>query len=329
MKESKGIATTRLVLIAGIIIVAAVVGTYFLYPRPKTQLIVSTTTSLYETGFLDILKKNFESNNPGFNVSFISQGTGQAIQTARAGQADMILVHDPPSELDFLNKSDGVNRKIIAYNYFMLVGPSNDPAGLTGIATLDAFKKIKAAGENGTALFVSRGDNSGTNSKEKRLWAAAGVNWTQIRSKPWYMEAGTGMTATLNMANQKNAYTLTDIASYLNNFKKGNIQLVSMVSGGKDLLNVYSAIPCNPQKLKNAKFDAAMQFTRYLVSDDGQNLFKNFGVQDFGEAIFKPWLPVLKSGSPADVVQMIQQYAYFQGSECPTQYRYSAGDLYG
>src|SRR4030042_3485416 len=128
MRESKGIAPTRLVLIAGIIIVAAVVGSYFLYPPPKTQLIVSTTTSLYETGFLDILKKNFESKNPGFNVSFISQGTGQAIQTARAGQADMILVHDPPSELDFLHKSDGVNRKIIADNYFMLVGPSNDPA---------------------------------------------------------------------------------------------------------------------------------------------------------------------------------------------------------
>ena len=328
MRESKGIATTRLVLIAGIIIVAAVVGTYFLYPRPKTQLIVSTTTSLYETGFLDILKKNFESKNSGFNVSFISQGTGQAIQTARAGQADMILVHDPPSELDFLNKSDGVNRKIIAYNYFMLVGPSNDPAGLTGIATFDAFKKIKAAGENGTALFVSRGDNSGTNSKEKRLWAAAGINWTQIRNKPWYIEAGTGMTATLNLANQKNAYTLTDIASYLNNFKKGNIQLVSIISGGKDLLNVYSAIPCNPQKLKNAKFDSAMQFTKYLVSDDGQNLFMNFGVQDFGQAVFKPWIPVIKSGSPADIVQMIQQSAYFQGSECPAQYRYNAGDLY-
>jgi len=329
VKESKGIATTRLILVAGIIIVAAVGGAYFLYPRPKTQLIVSTTTSLYETGFLDILKQSFESKNPGFNVSFISQGTGQAIQTARAGQADMILVHDPPSELDFLNKSDGVNRKIIAYNYFMIVGSNNDPAGIKGAAPLDAFKKIKAAGESGIALFVSRGDNSGTNSKEKRLWATAGVNWTQIRTRPWYLEAGTGMTATLNLANQKNAYTLTDVASYFSNFKKGNIQLVSMVSGGKDLLNVYSAIPCNPQKLKNAKYDAAMQFTRYLVSDDSQNLFKNFGVQDFGEAIFKPWLLVLKSGNLADMVQMVQQYAYFQGSECPTQYRYNAGDLYG
>jgi len=327
----KGLATSQLALIAGIIIVAGAVGTYFLWPRPKTQLIVSTTTSLYETGFLDILKQNFEQRNPGCNVSFISQGTGQAIQTAKAGQADLILVHDPPSELAFLNDSYGVNRKIIAYNFFIIVGPSSDPAGVKGKAPLDAFKAIKAAGDSGKALWISRGDNSGTHSKEKRLWAAAGFDYAQISKQSWYLSAGQGMTATLNLANQKNAYTLSDMASYLTNFKKGNIQLIKMVEGGSDMLNVYSVIPCNPQKAetKNAKFDAAMAFTKYLVSDDGQNLFKNFGVQDFGEAIFKPWISVAKTGTPADIKQMVEQYAYFQGSECPTKYRYNAGDLYG
>lgn len=329
-EKKKGLTRLQVGLIVAIIAIAGIVGAYFLYPRPKTQLIVSTTTSLYETGVLDSLKQDFEQKNPGYNVSFISQGTGQAIQTAKLGQADMILVHDPPSELTFLNQSYGVNRKIIAYNFFIIVGPSDDPAKIAGLAPLDAFRKIKATGDAGNATWVSRGDGSGTYSKEVRLWAAAGFNYSQIEnSKSWYLEAGAGMTATLQLANQKNAYTLSDKASYLTNFKKGNIQLANLVEGGKGMLNVYSAIVCNPQKLPNTKFDAAMTFVKYLVSDDGQNLFAKFGVQDFGEAIFKPWIPVLKTGTPADMLQMVQQYAYFQGSECPPQYRYNAGDLYG
>jgi len=328
-KKMKGLAKVQLSLVITILTIAGIVGAYFLYPRSKTQLIVSTTTSLYETGFLDLLKQKFEQTNPGYNVSFISQGTGQAIQTAKLGQADMILVHDPPSELTFLIDGYGVNRKIIAYNFFIIVGPSDDPAGIKSLPPLDAFKRIAAAGDDGSALWISRGDNSGTHSKEKRLWIAAEFNTSQIRDNPWYLEAGTGMTATLQLANQKNAYTLSDIASYLTNFKKGNIQLVKLVEGGKDLLNVYSAIPCNPQKITSAKFNAAMTFTKYLVSVDGQELFKDFGVQDFGEAIFKPWITVSKSGAPPDIKQMVEQYAYFQGSECPTQFRYNAGDLFG
>lgn len=329
-RKAKGLTKVYLGLIVAIIIVVAILGAYFIYPRPATQLIVSTTTSLYETGFLDVLKKSFEQKNPGYNVSFISQGTGQAIQTAKLGQADLILVHDPTQELPFLNDSYGVNRKIIAYNFFILVGPSDDPAGITGSSPLDAFKKIKASADNGTALWVSRGDGSGTHGKEKRLWAAAGFNHTQIRTSSWYLEAGVGMTETLQLANQKNAYTLSDMASYLNNKNKGNIQLAQfMGEGQKDMINVYAAIPCNPQKLNGTKFDAAMAFIRYLVSEDGQELFENFGVQEYGGAVFKPWIPVLQSGSPADIKQMVEQYAYFNGTECSTQYRYNAGDLYG
>ena len=327
-RKNKGVTTVQIALIIGIIIVAGVVGAYFLWPKPKTNMIVSTTTSFYETGFLDYLKKNFEQKNPGYNVSFTSQGTGQAIQTAKNGQADMILVHDPPSELTFLNQTYGVNRKVVAYNFFAVVGPTGDPAKTNGTTPLQAFKNIKAAGENGTAKFVSRGDNSGTNSKEKRLWAAAGINWTQIRSESWYLEAGQGMTATLNLANQENAYTLSDLASYLNN--KQNIQLKLFVYGGVDLLNVYAAIPCNPQKIPSAKFDAAMLLTKYLVSDEGQNLFKNFGVDKYGDAIFKPWVAIAKTGTPADIYGMVKGYAFFQNqtTECPTQYRYNADDLY-
>ncbi len=317
-------------LIAAIILTAAILGAYYLYPRSTTQLIVSTTTSLYETGFLDILKRDFEQKNSGYNVSFISQGTGQAIQTAKLGQADMILVHDPTQELAFLNDSYGVNRKIIAYNFFIIVGPSNDPAEITGLSPLDAFKKIKASADNGTALWVSRGDGSGTHSKEKRLWAAAGFNHTQIRTNSWYLEAGAGMTQTLQLANQRDAYTISDVASYLNNKNRGNIELTDfMGEGQKDMINVYTAIPCNPQKLNGTKFDAAMALTQYLVSGDGQALFRDFGVQEYGGAVFKPWIPVLQSGTPADIKQMVEQNAYFNGTECPTQYRYNAGDLYG
>ena len=339
MRQTKGMATTRLVIIAGIIIVAGIVGAYFLYPHPKTQLIVSTTTSLYETGFLAVLKQYFEQTNPGFNVSFISQGTGQAIMTAQNGGADMILVHAPSSELPFLTGGYGVDRKILAYNFFLIAGPSNDPAMINSSQPLDAFKKIKAAGEAGKAIFVSRGDGSGTETKEKQLWAAAGINYTQISKESWYLKVGQGMTATLLIADQKNAYTLSDIASYLNNFNKGNIHLANLIYGGSDLLNVYSAIICNPQKIPNAKFDAAMALVRYMVSDAGQNLFNTFvpvGVpaQQSGGAVFKPLVQILKSGTPSDIAQMVKNYAYFKDSigtlsECPTQYRYNAGDLYG
>ncbi len=329
-RKIKGLTKVYMGLIIAIIIVAAVVGAYFLYPRPTTQLIVSTTTSLYETGFLDILKENFEQKNPGYNVSFISQGTGQAIQTAKLGQADLILVHDPTQELPFLNDSYGVNRKIVAYNFFVIVGPSSDPAGIAGLSPLDALRAINAAGDSGNATWVSRGDGSGTHGKEKRLWAAAGFNHTQIRTNSWFLEAGAGMTQTLQLANQKDAYTLSDMASYLNNKNNGNIQLAQFMGDGQaDMINVYAAISCNPEKLNGTKFDAAMAFTRYLVSAGGQELFQNFGVQEYGGAVFKPWIPVLQSGTPADIEQMVEQYAYFNGTECPTQYRYNAGDLYG
>jgi tungstate transport system substrate-binding protein len=322
----KGITTAQVALIIGIVAVASVVGAYFLWPRPKTQLIVSTTTSLYETGCLDELKQLFEKTNTGYNVAFISQGTGKAIETAKLGQADMILVHDPSPELAFLNDGYGVNRKIVAYNYFIIVGPSDDPIGINGTSPLDALAMIKAAGEVGNATWVSRGDGSGTHGKEKRLWAAAGINYTEIREESWYLEAGSGMAATLQLANNEDAYTLSDKASYLNN--KGNLELVKLVEGGYDMLNVYSAIACNPQKLTNAKFDGTMAFIRFLISDSTQEFFSTYGLADVGDVHFKPWIPIYEGGS-SEIKQWVETYSYFEGTECPTRFRYNAGDLYG
>jgi len=331
---SKAQSNRRLIiaaLIIAVIVIAAVAFAYtYLTPQPRTHIIVSTTTSLYETGFLDVLKKAFEAKYPEYNVSFISQGTGLAIQTAMRGDADMILVHDAARELQFLKASYGVNRKIVAYNFFIIVGPKEDPAGTIGKDPVEAFEAIRTAGLAGKAVWVSRGDDSGTHAKEKSLWKAAGLDSSKLRTESWYLEAGTGMTATLMMANEKRAYTICDISTYLAISKKGSIDLPVLVEASKSTLNVYSAIAGNPQNsnLTKANFKGSMAFISFLVSDEGQNLFADFGVDTYGKALFTPYVKNLKEGQQQDIVKWVQELAYFDGSECPLQYRYQSGNLY-
>ena len=264
-------------------------------PTPSpTTLTVSSTTSLYETGFLDTVKTAFQAKYPWITINFLAQGTGAAIATATRGDADMIMVHDPTQEKTFMTNGYGVDRKIIASNFFIIVGPANDPANVTGMAPLDAMKTIKTLGEQGKAIWISRGDGSGTNSKEKNLWAAAGINWTQIRTASWYKETGQGMTPTLLVAYQLNGYTLSDTASYLTNQKNGNINMKIVVQANKDLLNVYSIIIDNPQNanLTNTNFAASMLFAQYMVSDEGQNLLATYGTSTFGAPLFAPFVPL-------------------------------------
>lgn len=324
---------TKIIVVAliAVIAVALVAYAYVEGTKPQNQqLIVSTTTSFYETGFLDVVKANFEAKYPYINVSFISQGTGLAIQTAMRGDADMIMVHDPAQELKFLEDGYGVNRKVIAYNFFVIVGPNDDPAGIKGLDPLAALQKIKECGDDGDAVWISRGDGSGTHAKEKRLWTAAGYNSTELAKMPWYLERGAGMTDTLKMAYEKDAYTIADLASYLNNMQTGNINMDIVVEASKELLNVYAVIANNPQKTEvaAANFDASMLFIEYLCSEEGQELFATFGQEKFGKALFNPYIPVLNSGSDPDLLQWIYDYAYFNGSECPMLYRYQQGDLY-
>ncbi len=319
------------VLLAAIVVASiSVGGAYYLQATVKESIIVSTTTSLYETGVLDVLKERFEAQNRGVNVSFISQGTGLAIQTAMRGDADLILVHDPARELKFLQDGYGVNRKVIAYNFFIIVGPSEDPGGIKGLPPLDALRKIDSSAQRGGVVWVSRGDDSGTHTKEKQLWKAARLNLTDIRTGSWYLEAGSGMTATLKLANEKRGYTLTDMGTYLMNLKNGNIDLVMLVSAGKELLNVYSVIACNPQNvnLTKVRFDGAMRFITFLASDEGQTVLAEFGKEQYGQTLFYPYVKVLKDGSDPEKVGWIQELAYFDGTECPPEYRYKAGDLY-
>jgi tungstate transport system substrate-binding protein len=267
-------------------------------------------------------------------VNFLSQGTGAAIQTAMRGDADMIMVHDPGQENTFLTNGYGVNRKIIAYNFFIIVGPKDDPAGIAGLSPLEAMTKIKTLGEQGQAIWVSRGDGSGTNSKEKNLWAAAGINWTQIRTETsWYKEVGQTMTPTLILANYFHGYTLSDTASYLSNTNAKNIQMKIVVQASKELLNVYSVIACNPLNvnLTNTHFDASMLFIQFMVSDEGQNLLANYGNSTFGQPLFAPFVPLATNPSiNATLLSWIQNYAYIppNATECPAAYRYNAGSLY-
>jgi len=323
-------------VVAAVLIMVTAGGLYWNLTRPqeKESLIVSTTTSLYETGVLDSLKTRFEANNPEYNVSFISQGTGLAIETAKRGDADLILVHAPASELAFMESGFGVNRKIFAYNFFIVVGPESDPAGVRGLGPVEAMLKIREAGLAGNALWVSRGDNSGTHSKEKALWKMTGLNLDEIKLETaegskgtWYVEAGAGMTATLQLAHQKDAYTLTDVATYLKNYKNGNIQLVKVVDSGEETLNVYSAIVCNPENSPRGMFDATMKFVQFLVSDETQRMLETYGEEEFGATLFKPWVPELENPD-SDIVKWVGEQAYFDGSECPAQYRRQAGNLY-
>lgn len=312
------------------------IAPFFVLQSSPVTLTVSSTTSLYETGVEDnAIKPAFQAKYPWITVNFLSQGTGAAIQTASRGDADMVMVHDPGQESTFLSNGYGVNRKIIAYNFFIIVGPPNDPAGITGLAPLDALKKIYQLSTTSTpAMWVSRGDGSGTNSKEKNLWAAAGINWTQIRTQTsWYKETGQGMTATLVVANYFGGYTLADTASYLTNTNAKNINMKVVVQAQKDLLNVYSVIADNPMNpnLTSTHFAEVMLFIQYMVSDEGQQLLANYGTSTFGQPLFAPFVPLASNpATNASLLSWIQAYAYIPANvtECPAAYRYNASTLY-
>lgn len=323
MKKNIGI------ILVTIVVVSIGIAAWALTIHEKEILVVSTTTSLYETGLLDVLDNEFEKKYPEVNVTFISQGTGLAIQTAMGGDADMILVHHPARERAFLEGGYGVNRKIIAYNYYVIVGPEEDPASVKGLDPVNGLLAIKAAGEEDNIKWVSRGDDSGTHSKEKELWTAGGEDAAELRDQSWYWERGAGMTATLAMANEKRGYTLCDMGSYLKNYASETIDLQILVQSGKDTLNVYSAIACNPQNpdLEHVKFNQAMKFIEFIASDEVQDIFADFGFDEFGQPLFYPAVELLEENTDPTTASWIREFAFIDGSECPIEKRYNAGNI--
>lgn len=244
---------------------------------------MATTTSLYDTGLWGYLEPMFEEKY-SVELDVIYAGTGKALEYGRRGDVDIITVHAKTREEQFVAEGYGVQRVPFAYNYFLVVGPATDPAGIKGLSPEEAFKKLM---DTGNGSFVSRGDDSGTHSKEKNIWKEAGVDYEVVRNaSTWYIEAGSGMGPTLMMASEKQAYTLTDIGTYL--AYKGKLELVPIIEKGDILLNVYSAIAVNPEKVPGVKIDVANNLISFLTSPGVQKLIGSYGVREYGVPLFTP-----------------------------------------
>ncbi len=331
----------KLLTIAALATIVVIAGTlvYFNY-FAKRRLFISTTTSLYDTNLLKAIETDYEATHP-VDLSITAVGTGIAIQQAQNGDADIVLVHAPSVEKTFLEGNYGLNRKIIAYNFFTIVGPAEDPAQISGKTATEALKSIVTYGQNTadqsgqTQIWVSRGDNSGTNSKEKDLWKAAGYNYTELSKEPWFAITGQGMGPTLTVADQKGAYTLSDIGTYLKFHADGSIELTALILEEKALLNVYSVMAVNKETVQanqtlheQINFNDAMDFIQYLVSPTTQQLITDFGKDTYGQSLFHEAVQPLKDDAPQPVVSWIKEYAFFDGSECPPQYRSGYPELY-
>jgi tungstate transport system substrate-binding protein len=246
-------------------------------PKEKTKLVIASTTSTQNSGLFDILLPAYEkSSRYDMKVEVIAVGTGKAIRIAKKGEADLLFVHDPFREEKFVAEGYGVNRRPVMHNDFVIVGPAKNPARISKLKTVtEAFEEIA---ENGSP-FVSRGDDSGTNIKELDIWDDTGIN---PKGKGWYFEAGSKMGDTLLLANQKKAYTLSDMGTFLNYESKVDLRI--LLRGDPVLKNQYSVIAVNPDRFPNVKYREAMDFIAFVTSQEGQHLiahYKKHGVNLF------------------------------------------------
>jgi tungstate transport system substrate-binding protein len=241
------------------------------------DLILATTTSTQDSGLLDVLIPLFEKNS-GYKVKTIAVGSGAAMTMGQKGEADVLLVHAPDSEKPFMTDGYGVNRLLVAHNDFIFVGAPDDPAKIKGTKTAgETVKKLAAA----KALFVSRGDNSGTDQLEKKLWKTAAID---PKGQTWYQETGQGMGATLNVAAEKKGYTISDRATYL--AQKSKLGMDVLVEGDTALLNIYHVIQVNPAKFPKVNAEGAKAFSDFMVSKDTQDVIGKFGLDKYGQALF-------------------------------------------
>lgn len=242
------------------------------------QLILATTTSTQDSGLLDVLIPLFEQKT-GFVVQVIAVGTGQALKMGEEGNADVLLVHAPSSEKTYMENGFGSERYLVMHNDFIVVGPAADPASIkTATSAVEALTRIATT----QSLFESRGDDSGTNKAELALWKKIGI--TPVGA--WYEETGQGMGATLTIASEKAAYTLTDRATYLAN--KSNYSLEILYEGDNVLLNVYHVIVVNPEKWPKINLDGAKAFATFMIDPETQAVIAQFGVDKFGQPLFTP-----------------------------------------
>ena len=247
-------------------------------PKMKT-IILATTTSTQDSGLLDELLPRFEKST-GYFVKTISVGSGQAMKMGEKGEADVLLVHSPDAEKKFVEQGFGVNRRLVMHNDFIILGPASDPAKIKGVKSArEALKKIAAA----NALFLSRGDNSGTHALEKKLWKATGLKY---EGNKWYQQTGLGMGQTLNVAAEKKGYTIADRGTYL--AVKKNLGLDILVEGDASLLNIYHVIQVNPAKWPKVNAAGAKAFADFMVAKRTQAIIKTYGVKKYGAPLFFP-----------------------------------------
>ncbi|NOZ63779.1 MAG: solute-binding protein [Caldiserica bacterium] len=251
------------------------VGLFPLSLSGAERIKMATTTSLDNSGFLDYLLPKF-AKEYGIKIDVIAVGTGKALKLGENGDVDLLFVHAPKAEAEFVRKGFGVQRTTVMYNYFLIVGPPRDPAQIKGKNAIESLRRIY----RGQYTFVSRGDESGTHKKEKELWKMAGL-------KPggsWYLEAGQGMAATLQIADEKRGYTLVDTSTFL--ALQNKLDLVALSQDKERLLNLYSVMAVNPKKYPRVKYGAAMKFIEWISSRRGKVLIREFTTQ--GKRTFFP-----------------------------------------
>jgi tungstate transport system substrate-binding protein len=259
--------------LAGVLAVSS-----FAEAPPTKDIILATTTSTVDSGLLDVLLPVFE-NQTGYRVKTISVGTGQALAMGEKGEADVLLVHAPDSEKKLVDAAAVTNYQPVMHNDFIVAGPPDDPAGIKGKPSVEAFAAIAAK----KALFISRGDDSGTHKKELSIWKKAKVS---PEGQPWYQETGQGMGATLLMASEKNAYTLTDRATFL--AQKPNIKMEILTAGDPALLNIYHVMEVNAEKFTKVNAQGARAFVEFMIDPKTQEMIGKFGKEKFGEPLFFP-----------------------------------------
>ena len=244
----------------------------------KANLLLVSTTSTQDSGLLDVLLPAFTTKT-GYNVQLVAVGSGQALKIAEQGNSDVILLHSPAAEKEFVANGFGIDRRLVMHNDFVIVGPPPDPAGIRATNPVEALKKIFAS----HVTFVSRGDDSGTHVKELALWKNAGLD---PAGQDWYLETGQGQGATLTIASEKGAYALTDRGTFL--AYKSNIDLEILVEGDPFLLNVYHVITVNPEKWPNVNLEGAKAFADFITSSEGQDIIAGFGIEKYGQPLFLP-----------------------------------------
>jgi tungstate transport system substrate-binding protein len=245
------------------------------------DLLMATTTSTDNTGLLDYLMPSFTAESE-IDLRWISTGTGKALKLGENCDVDVLLVHAPQAEQDFVDKGFGIDRREIMYNDFVLIGPPEDPAGSKGKSIAEALSAIGSSAN----FFVSRGDNSGTSKKERALWKLADV--TMPEQEPWYRQSGQGMLATINVAGEMKGYTLTDRGTYIKyeSVADSRPALVILVEGDDVLLNQYSIIPVNPKQCTNVHYDKAKVLSAWMAGAEAQRLIGEFKL--LGKQLFTP-----------------------------------------